>query len=1075
MSAGWAFAAVCMIAGTTGVREARPAEPRSVASPSAGPQAAPESLVDTAPKGEGLAWRHIGPFRGGRVTAVTGVPAHPHRFFFGATGGGVWKTENAGNTWDNISDGFFGGSIGAIAVACSDPNVIYVGTGESPIRGVATSHGVGVYRSTDGGASWQHIGLDDSRHISAIRVHPTDARRVFVAAQGSAWGPSEARGVYRSADGGESWEKTLFVDDSTGAVDLSMDATNPRVLFAAMWDHRRTPWQVRSGGPGSGLYKSTDSGATWEKLAGGLPEVMGKSGIAVSPANPSRVWAVIEAGDGGLYRSDDGGESWKRVNGHRSLWARAWYYMHVFADPSDEDNVFVLNAPFLRSIDGGATFASVPTPHGDNHSLWISPTDRRVMINGNDGGANVSLDGGKTWSTQTNQPTAQIYRVITDNQVPYQIYGGQQDNTTVAIKSRTFEGGIGAGDWHAVGGGESAHVAFDRDDPSLVYATSIVGVITEWNRRTGAVRSIEPTADIGLGSDAAEVKYRFNWNPPVLVSSRDPRILYFAGNQVLRSDDRGTHWREVSGDLTRNQKQRHGPAGVPFTNEAAGGEIYNTILTLEESPHDGTLWVGTDDGLVHRSNEDGTWSDVSPDVGEAMINAIEISSHDPDRIYLAVTRYKWDDLAPMIYRTRDGGRSWDQVVAGLPEGQFVRVVREDPARAGLLYCGTEFGMHVSVDDGETWTPFQHGLPIVPITDLEIHRDNLVAATQGRGLWILDDLGPIRQWTESVARADHHLFAATEATLWTQAESFVEKPGKNPVDGAVLTVYFREAPDSESTTITLEVIDADGDVVRAFHNRKSRRSSSYERSQEPHAKEGKPYGVVSFKEGLNTVVWDLRRENVTSVPGHLIPSGWRGPRVPAGMYRVRFTVDGRVSEIPLPVRDDPRLEEDLKDAADDAAHRERATLVELAYRTWDDLHRAVVRERSIRDQLRERLDLTEDTDVEEPVSEIVTPLLDVLAIWEEGVLQAKRETQQDIVAFENQLSLQLGYLVAQLDGNGPPVTAAMRARLETLREEWSKASAELDVVLAEHVARTNARLRELSVPIVYVRPLTPSER
>ncbi|HUP42147.1 MAG TPA: hypothetical protein VM599_02940, partial [Thermoanaerobaculia bacterium] len=757
---------------------------------------------------QGMEWRSVGPSRGGRVTAVAGVPGAPFTYYFGATGGGIWKTTDGGTTWKNVSDGFVeSGSVGALAVAPSDPNVVYAGMGESPIRGVATGHGDGVYRSTDAGRTWTHLGLDGTEHVGGLAVHPRDPDVVWVAAQGSAWRPTAERGVYRSKDGGATWEQVLFVSEAAGASGLAMDPTNPRVLYAAFWDHDRDPWRIRSGGPGSGVWKTTDGGDTWERLGlgkdggeeGRLPEVMGKVRVAVSPARPERVWAMVEADDGGLYRSDDAGETWRLVNGERVLRARAWYYTHVFADPVDADTVYVLNAPFMKSTDGGRTFSRVRTPHGDNHDLWIAPEDNRRMVNGNDGGANVSFNGGESWSTQSNQPTAQFYRVDVDSVFPYRLYGGQQDNSTVAIASAA-RGGIGRADWYDVGGCESAHVAFDPEDPARIYAGCYQGIITEWDAATRSERTIMAVPFLGLGTHPKDQPYRFNWNAPIEVSPHDPAVIYHAANVLLRSSDRGRTWTEVSPDLTRDEEDKQGAGGAPITDELAGGETYNTIFYLAPSPHEaGTIWVGTDDGLVHVTRDGGaSWAEVSPPgFGTAaepgQVNALEVSPHDPAAAYVAVTRYKFGDYRPYAFKTTDYGASWTAIGAGIPEGSWVRVVREDPVRRGLLYAGTETGAFVSFDDGARWQPLELGLPVVPVTDLKIQDDDLVAATQGRSFWILDELGPLRQAggavEEEVAAAGVHLYEPGRAVRvqwgggWGGGGGDVV--GKNPPGGAVI--------------------------------------------------------------------------------------------------------------------------------------------------------------------------------------------------------------------------------------------------------------------------------------------------
>ncbi|MEE8429150.1 MAG: glycosyl hydrolase, partial [Gammaproteobacteria bacterium] len=653
-----------------------------------------------------LEWRNIGPFRGGRVTAVAGHVDQAFTFYMGATGGGLWKTENGGVTWENISDGYFNtGTIGGIAVAASDPNVIYAGTGESPIRGVTTSHGDGVYKSTDAGKTWQHIGLELTRQIAKVVVHPHDADIVYVAAQGSPWAATDERGIYRSTDGGMSWQRVLFVDRNTGASFLTMDPNNPQVLYASMWDHRRKPWTVISGGPGSGLYKTTDGGNNWVELTNGLPALMGNTAAAVSPANPDRVYAMIEAEEGGVFRSDDAGETWKRVNSDHGIRDRGWYYTHIFADPQDENTVYVLANATVKSTDGGVTFAEIRVPHGDTHDLWINPEHTDWMVHGNDGGANVSYDGGKNWSSNMNQPTAQLYRVITDNLFPYNLYAGQQDNSTVRIPSRTLDGGIGQADWGPVAGGESAQIAFDANNPELIYGSSILGTIAVMNEKTGETRSIEAYPAFSAFRPIRELNLRFNWNAPVVVSAQDPAVIYHGANKVLKSSDRGQSWDVISPDLTRNEVVKQGTTGGPISIEGAGGEHYGTLMYIAESPHDAsTIWTGSDDGSVYLTRDGGaSWDNVTPkNLPESQINMIEISPHDPAAAYIAVTLYKFNDFTPHIYKTDDYGKHWKQIVDGIAVQAFVRVVREDPGRKGLLYAGTEAGMYVSFNDGRIW-------------------------------------------------------------------------------------------------------------------------------------------------------------------------------------------------------------------------------------------------------------------------------------------------------------------------------------------------------------------------------------
>ncbi|MEM6641321.1 MAG: glycosyl hydrolase, partial [Pseudomonadota bacterium] len=657
---------------------------------------------------DGLEYRLIGPWRGGRVTAVHGVPDDDQTYYMGAAGGGVWRTSNGGHSWTNISDKHIPvGTIGAIAVAPSDPNVIYVGTGESPIRGVTTAQGEGLWKSTDAGQTFSFSGLPNAGQIAKIQIHPTDPDIAYVAVQGQIWAPNDERGVYRTVDGGASWERVHHVNADTGATDITMDPTNPRVLYASQWHHGRKPWYIKSGGEGGGLYKSEDSGDTWTRMEGGLPELIGKSGIAVSQDNPALVYAIIEAGPGkgGIWRSDDRGSTWKHINGHRAYWSRAWYYIHIAVDPTDSDTVWVMNTRLYKSVNGGEDFEQVKAPYGDHHDLWFNPSDGDNLINASDGGAAVSFDGGMSWSPLSNQPTGQFYRVITDNQSPYRLYGGQQDNTTVSIASAAWDGSIGRDDFYAVGGGESAHIAFDPDDPTLIYATTINGTLTEYNHANKKRRSIIPYPELVYGMDSKDLKYRANWNPPVITSPHDHKTIYYGTQFLLKSTDRGLNWKAVSPDLTRNKPEHMGRNGGPLTPENVGAEFYHTIFAIAESRNEqGTIWVGADDGLMHITRDGGeNWEDISPPHrGDAMINAIELSPHAEGTAYVAVTGYKLNDFKPYIYKTTNHGARWRRIDAGLPKRAFVRVVREDPVLRGLLYAGTEKGMFVSFDDGNNW-------------------------------------------------------------------------------------------------------------------------------------------------------------------------------------------------------------------------------------------------------------------------------------------------------------------------------------------------------------------------------------
>lgn len=1055
---------------------------------------------------QGMKWRLVGPFRGGRVTAVVGVPDEPYTYYFGSTGGGVWKTTDGGTTWRNVSDGFFGtGTVGALAVAPSDSNVVYAGMGEAPVRGVTTSHGDGVYRSTDAGRTWKHLGLEATEHVSGIAVHPRDPDVVYVAAQGSAWRPTPERGVYRSTDGGATWKLVLHVSDDAGASAISMDPNNPRVIYAAFWDHRRMPWQIRSGGPGSGVWKTTDGGDTWERMPqggkDGLPELMGKVGVAVSPPRPERVWAMVEADDGGLFRSDDGGKTWRRVNDERVLRARAWYYTHVFADPVDPDTVYVLNSPLMKSVDGGKTFSRVRAPHGDNHALWLDPRDPRRMINGNDGGADVSINGGETWSTQGNQPTAQFYRVDTDDTFPYRIYGGQQDNSTVAIASAA-RGGIGVSDWYDVGGCESAHVAFDPENPVLVYAGCYQGQISQWNAVTRTERNVMAIPFLGLGVNPIDQPYRFNWNAPIEASPQDPSVLYHGGNVLLRSDDGGLSWRAISPDLTRDEEDKQGPGGAPITNETAGGETYDTIFYVAPSQHEeGTIWVGTDDGLVQLTRDGGaTWSDVTPKgVGEAQVNAIEVSPHDPETAYVAITRYKLGDYRPYAYRTRDAGASWTKITDGIPDDVWVRVVREDPEVAGLLYAGTETGAYVSFDAGARWQPLELGLPTVPVTDLQVRQGDLVASTQGRAFWVLDDLEPLRELAAGageIAAADLHLFAPAPAVRVSWGGGFGGgggAEGQNPPSGVVIDYALSEelaeqlaapkekkrpeggdaaaedggdagdAEGSKPVALKLEIQDAQGNVVRTYSSRPKKGAGG--------GGGGGPFGggapePLPVKAGMNRFVWDLFEEATASVPDLITFGGDAEILVPPGTYHLRLMAGDQEATGEVEVLEDPRVETTA------AGYAEQQALLADLRDVLGDLADSVLRVRTIREQVNDEVshaEDVEDADAGKAIQEAGRKLAKALTDWEESVVQPKSTNFQDVINYPNRINAQLGYLFGAVDEAGPPVTEGAKARATELTAEWGERKAELQRLLDEDVAAFNALVAEHHVPAVVVPP------
>lgn len=1011
-------------------------------------QAANESAEAHEDALKGLEYRLVGPWRGGRVTAVTGVPGQPNLYYMGATGGGVWKTTNAGTTWENISDGDFKvGTIGAVAVAGSDPNVIYVGTGEAPIRGVTSSHGDGVWKSTDAGVTWKHIGLEQAGQIAKIVIHPTDPDVALVAVQGQIWGPSDERGVFRTTDGGQSWKQVLQVGPETGATDLVMDPSNPRILYASMWHHGRTPWFIKSGSTEGGIFKSTDGGDTWNKLTGGLPEMIGKTGIAISDSNPERVYAIVEAEHkkGGLWRSDDAGSSWELINDHRALHTRAWYYIHMAADPLNENTIYVLSTALYKSIDAGKTWTVIDTPHGDHHDHWINPEDSDNMISGNDGGATVTFDGGQTWSSIMNQPTAQFYRVATDNQVPFRIYGGQQDNTTVAIASRSPYGGIGVSDYYDVGGGESAHIAFDPDDPRLVYASSINGTLTEYDRDTELTRVIIPYPEMMFGKDSKDLRYRANWNTPVAASPHDRSTIYYGTQYVLKSTDRGATWTAISPDLTRNDPEKQGRNGGPLTPENVGAEFYNTLFYIVESPHEaGTIWAGADDGYLHITRDGGgSWQNVSPPhkgkfSDEAYINAIEVSPHDPATAYVAVAGYKLNDFSPYIYKTSDYGKSWKRLDKGLPGDTFVRVVREDPSQKGLLYAGTEAGMFVSYDDGANWRSLDLNLPPVPITDLNIRHDSLVVATQGRSYWVLDDLFVVRQAEQ--AQADQlRLFAPGTVTMLQSAGGADNFEGSNPATG--VPVYYQLPADADS--VKIEIFDNSGALLRTY----SSEETDFDRCRVANMDPRSPFELKfpPKSKGLNQWTWNYRSENLHCIEDVKIFAGFGGPSVLPGEYRMKVTAGDQSAEAPFTLVADPRLTaspEQLQEWA--ARSSETAQMLDQVIRRLGEIRKS-------RTQIEGLMaDYPDNAELQASGKAAV----EAIKSWDERIVQPLHQTYEDEDAWETMLAGQIRYLLDVIDYTGAPVTGGQMERLADLKAEWTLRQTDLQTIKQQHLQPIN---------------------
>jgi photosystem II stability/assembly factor-like uncharacterized protein len=1042
-----------------------------------------------------LQWRQIGPFRGGRVTAVAGVASQPMVFYFGGTGGGVWKTTDGGINWEPISDGsvFGTGSVGAIGLSDSDPNTIYVGMGESPIRG-NVSHGDGVYKSTDAGKTWKHLGLEDTRQISRIRVHPKNPDIVYLAAQGHVWAPNEQRGVFRSKDGGRTWEKVLYRSEKAGACDLIIDPTNPNVIYAGFWEVYRKPWTLESGGPGSGLFKSTDGGDNWTEITRnpGLPKgTIGIVGIAVSPANPERLWAIIEAEDGGVFRSDNGGKTWTKTNEQRNLRQRAWYYSRIYADPKNADTVYVLNTGFYRSNDGGKTFTGIGVPHGDNHDLWIAPDDPNRMINSNDGGANVSFNGGKSWSEQ-DQPTAQFYRVALDNDFPYHIYGAQQDNSTVRIASRTAENGITTRDWFDVGGGESGWIAPLPRDSEIIFAGSYDGLITRYDHHTGQLRDVNPYPNNPMGWGAGELKYRFQWNFPIVFSPHDPNTLYAGANVLFKSTNEGQSWEAISPDLTRNDKSKQSASGGPITKDNTSIEYYDTIFTVMESPtHAGTIWSGSDDGLIFLTRDGGkNWSNVTPPT-EIMpewiqINSLDASPFDPATAYVAATMYKFDNYQPYLYKTNDYGKTWKKITNGIPDGAFTRVIREDPNKRGLLYAGTETGIYISFDDGANWQSLQFNLPIVPITDLAIHQreKELVAATQGRAFWIFDDLPMLHQLMDAGgfrSITDTHLFKPKDAYRMPGGGGFQLPPtatiGKNPPNGVIVYYSLKSKP---TTDVVLEFLDSSGKSIRKFTARAPRPQPSPapgaaqvqtppEQMQAPSGEESEFFGGgaaarVTTDIGLNRFGWDMRYADAARFPGMILWAGeTRGPRVVPGNYQVKLSVDGRTMTENFEVKPDPRL---MTTAADYAKQ------LELALKIRDQLtesHNAIIQIRDVRKQVDDLVKRVAGQSTAKPITDAGAALNKKLAEVEEALYQTRNQSSQDPLNFPIRLNNKLAALAGVVSRSETPPNDQSYAVYDELVAQIDAQLHKLAQIMKSDVPAFNQLVREQNVPAIVVKP------
>jgi photosystem II stability/assembly factor-like uncharacterized protein len=1008
----------------------------------------------------GMQWREIGPFRGGRALAIEGVPGEPNTYYFGAVAGGIWKTTDGGAIWKPVFDKVRStSSIGALAVAASDHNTIYAGSGEAALRGNIT-YGDGVYKSVDGGKHWRNIGLKDSRHIGAIIVHPENPKIVFVAAVGHAFGPNEERGVYRTTDGGATWKKVLGKDENTGAIDVVFDPHNPNTLFAALYQVRRQPWFFSSGGEGSGLYRSMDGGDTWQHLEGhGLPEgVLGRIGVTVSGADSDRVYAIIEAKEGGIFRSSDGGDSWEKINDDLRFRQRAWYFSKIYADPRALDTLYVLNTGLFRSVDGGKTFNLLPARHGDHHGLWIDPKDPDRLGNAHDGGASVSIDGGETWSTVNNQPTAQFYHVAVDNAYPYHIYGAQQDNSNLGVASRGESGVIAREDWFQAGDGECGFVIPDPRDWHIIYSNS-EGYITRYDKLKEQYQDVSVWPLDNSGHGAVDLKHRFQWVSPLLLSPHDPDTIYTAGEAVFKSTDQGHSWTAISEDLTRNDKSKQKPSGGPIQNDITSIEYYDVVFALAESPlKKGMLWAGTDDGLLHVTTDDGAnWARVTPNMPEwSCVSMIDPSHFDPAIAYVAVERHRLDDMKPYIFKTNDTGRSWNAITEGIPDGAYVHAVREDPRFRGLLYAGTELGVYVSFDDGAHWQPLQINLPVSPIHDLVVKDDDLVVATHGRSFWVLDDLTPLRQINDQVAQAEMKLYEPQTAVRLHYPEEIDihQAAGTNPPPGAIIDYYFKSEPKGE---VTVDIVDSQGKLVR--HLSSKEKKDGEQPPEWPDQVETPK--TIPAKEGMNRFAWDLRYNDPIQTPGAFYAGGApRGALALPGDYEIRLTANGQSQTVPLHLTIDPRLK-----GAETGIKRSFELSVKVNDR-FSQLHQAINEIRETKGQIDSLRKRFADRPSLQGVLGAADELDKKMSAIEEKLVQVKMKSSEGNLVYPNQLNEEFYTFSHIIEVDAAPTEPQLQVfqMLESRLDEQLKSWAQLK---QGEVPKVNQLIKQADVPVLGV--------
>jgi photosystem II stability/assembly factor-like uncharacterized protein len=995
-------------------------------------------------------WRNIGPFRGGRSAAVTGVSNKANLFYMGATGGGVWKTTDAGNSWQNISDGFFGGSVGSVAVSESDPNVIYVGMGEKTVRGNVSS-GNGIWKSENAGRTWKQMGLKNSRHIPRMRIHPKNPDIVFAGVLGDLYKPTQERGVYKSIDGGAHWKKVLFSNENAGVVDLIIDPTNPRNLYATTWNVRRTPYSLSSGGDGSALWKSTDEGETWTNISEnkGLPAgIWGISGVTVSPVNPDIVWALIENEKGGIYKSIDAGKTFKLINSERKLRQRAWYYTRLYADTQDQNILYVLNVRYHKSTDGGKSFQTYNAPHGDHHDLWIAPEDNQRMIIGDDGGAQVSFDAGENWSTMNNQPTSQFYRVTTDNHFPYRILAAQQDNSTIQISHRTSGQYITASDWEETAGGESAHIAVDPLNDDIVYGGSYGGLLTRKNHKTGETRAVNVWPDDPMGHGAEDFKYRFQWNFPIFFSPNNKKRLYAASNHLHMTENEGQSWKLISPDLTRNDPKTLGSSGGPITKDNTGVEYYGTIFAATESALEpGLIWTGSDDGMIHISKNNGaSWDNVTPKKMPEwmMINCIEVNPFTKGSAYVVGTKYKSGDYKPYLYKTENYGKSWEKITQGIGEESFTRALRADPKRKGLLYAGTEKGMYISFDDGENWDSFQQNLPIVPITDLAIKNDNLIAATQGRALWIIDDLTPLHQLNSALIEQDVILYKPKDAYNMPGGNGKTSRTaGTNHAGGVSVNYFIKKKNDKD--TIALSFYDTNNKLIKKY-------ATNFDKEKKEE--------LLKIENGNNVFNWDMMYPGAESVEGMILWwASLNGPMALPGAYKVDLSVNGKKTSKNFNILRNPTSETTESDM------KMQFDFINDINSKMTEIHKALKNVKKVSNQVEALKKSIKDKEKYKVLLAYADSLVKDLTTIEETLYQTKSKSGQDPLNFPIRLNNKLAHLNSLTRiGHYAPTQQAIDFKNE-ITKEIDAELAQLKVLFENSVKELNKQVKESDIDLI----------